>query len=167
MPKVKTRISVEQIEVDGIKVNEWTKCCAYCRKEYKTTSRSQKYCCEACCKKAQKKHLRQQKIYNANKEIARLASRSHSLGVEVLTQLERLGVRAKVCEICGTTEGLQVHHRNVNYLDNSPQNLQWLCNKCHSAEHSKISKTLCESGKQVQDLYSDEEWSIYSLTLKQ
>ena len=166
MPKVKTRISVEQIEVNGLKVNEWTKRCAFCKKEYKTTSRSQKFCCEACCKKAQKKHARQQKEYNANKEIARLASRAHSLGVEVLSQLERLGVREKKCEICGAVEGLQVHHKNVNYLDNSPQNLQWLCTKCHSAEHSRISKELSEKDVLIQDTYLPEEWAIYSIILK-
>lgn len=166
MPKLKTKISSEVIEVSGLKVIQWVKLCPYCKKEYKTTSRHQKFCCESCSKKAQKKRQKQQKQYSATKEIARLSARSHAIGVEVLTQLDRLGVKPKVCEVCGTVEGLQVHHINANWLDNTPSNLQWLCTKCHADAHSKMEAKAKLQGKEMVDIYDQSLLPIISILNK-
>jgi hypothetical protein len=46
--------------------------------------------------------------------------------------LERLGGR---CEICGSTNGLVVHHKDNDRRNNSLSNLQLLCPACHMAIH--------------------------------
>jgi phage terminase large subunit GpA-like protein len=40
------------------------------------------------------------------------------------------------CERCGETRRSQVHHRDRNYLNNAPENLERLCHWCHSKEHA-------------------------------
>ncbi len=43
------------------------------------------------------------------------------------------------CEWCGTKKKLQVHHRSYARLGNeSPDDLQVLCKKCHEERHGKI-----------------------------
>src|SRR5690606_4448832 len=37
----------------------------------------------------------------------------------------------KVCSLCGSTEQVHVHHRNMNRGDNSLDNLVIVCNSCH------------------------------------
>ena len=119
-------------------------------------------CCDSCLKKATAKKNKQQKEYNQSKEFIRLASRAHSIGVETLKLLEQLGKREHVCEVCGSTENLQCHHKNLTWLDNTPSNLQWLCTKCHSEVHSNIDKSLKEQGKDEYDLYEASFYPIIS-----
>lgn len=158
--RVDTKSEKVVLEKDGLKVQGWEKTCPVCHKRYTTTSRSQKFCSDACCKKAQTRKRRQQKEYNATKEIQRLSARSHSVAVETMEQLARLGLVEKKCE-CGCTEGLQVHHRDLNYLNNSPSNLQWVCPKCHAEIHSDIKKDT-----DVVDRYPEELRCLLSITHK-
>src|SRR3954447_13531656 len=48
-------------------------------------------------------------------------------------------VRAKVqkdsCETCGSTSQLGLHHRDEDRTNNSLENLQTLCQSCHTAWH--------------------------------
>ena len=152
MKKINTKARVEVQQVNGVNINVWTKVCPVCSKEYKTSVRAQKYCSDKCCKKATKRKQKQQKEYSAIKEVARLSARAHSLAVETMNQLEKLVLVKKECS-CGCTEGLQVHHKDLNWLNNTPSNLVWLCPKCHSEEHSKILKDLKDKGKDLYDLY--------------
>jgi hypothetical protein len=39
------------------------------------------------------------------------------------------------CESCGSTEKLHVHHCDENWRNNSPDNLQTLCESCHRSWH--------------------------------
>lgn len=39
-----------------------------------------------------------------------------------------------VCEWCGTTKKVQVHHVNHNKENNDPDNLMWLCGPCNRLE---------------------------------
>lgn len=39
------------------------------------------------------------------------------------------------CERCGVPNALDVHHRNENPLDNSPENLERICRSCHVRHH--------------------------------
>lgn len=49
------------------------------------------------------------------------------------------------CERCGKPDALDVHHRNRNPLDNSPENLERLCRSCHYREHNPVrSCSLCD-----------------------
>lgn len=158
MKRVNTKAEVTTI-VDpetGLKVVSWKKVCPICGKEYITTSRSQKFCSSDCCKKSQVRKRKQQKEYNATKEIVRLSARSHSVAVEVMKQLEVLGIVDHSCSVCGSIDGLQVHHKNFLWLDNSPSNLVYYCPKCHAAEHSRIEAEFKEQGKSLEDLYPQD-----------
>lgn len=39
------------------------------------------------------------------------------------------------CENCGSTENLDVHHRDRDYKNNDPKNLKTLCHSCHMKYH--------------------------------
>lgn len=41
------------------------------------------------------------------------------------------------CSVCRSTENLDFHHKNRDWSDNSPENIQVLCRKCHFAEHKQ------------------------------
>jgi 5-methylcytosine-specific restriction endonuclease McrA len=41
----------------------------------------------------------------------------------------------KVCQRCGATERIEVHHRNRVHEDGRVENLEVLCRPCHLAEH--------------------------------
>jgi len=43
--------------------------------------------------------------------------------------------RGGVCEVCGTTESLDVHHRDFAKVDHSEGNLAVVCRACHKALH--------------------------------
>ncbi|WP_425430083.1 HNH endonuclease signature motif containing protein [Cohnella massiliensis] len=46
------------------------------------------------------------------------------------------------CEKCGSTKNVDVHHRDENWQNNSPENLIALCRSCHLKEHRP--KMLCK-----------------------
>lgn len=156
MKRLNTYSEKIDIEQDGLIVRGWRKRCPICGKVYETTSRGQKYCSDACLKKATKRRKKQQKEYDKTKDIVRLSARSHALAVETLEQLVRLGYREKECDCCHSTENLQVHHKNLLWLDNSPSNLQYLCPKCHANVHSSLEQTLKKEGKDLESIYPDD-----------
>jgi len=39
------------------------------------------------------------------------------------------------CEKCRSTESLDIHHRNGNLKDNSPENIETFCHPCHMKLH--------------------------------
>lgn len=150
----------------GVNTIAWRKKCPVCGTIYETFSRTQKFCSAECSKKAQSKKLKYTKAYEADKAYIRLASRAHSIGVEVLSLLEHQGQIEHKCAICGSTEQLDCHHKNLHFLDNNPDNLQWLCQKCHHKVHSDIDKKNKEENKSGDEIYSDMNFTIYSHVLK-
>lgn len=44
------------------------------------------------------------------------------------------------CNICGSTEGLVIHHKDKNRENNDPENLQLLCSSCHKKKHWSSGK---------------------------
>lgn len=48
----------------------------------------------------------------------------------------------KICEICGSTKNIDVHHKDGNFSNNDPENLMLLCRSCHMKEHRK--RPLCK-----------------------
>ena len=165
MKRAKTYAEQITLEVDGLQVRGWKKKCTICGKVYETTSRGQKFCSNECCKKSQVKRRKQQKEYNSTKEVVRISARSHSLGVAVLEQLYKLGVIEWECE-CGCTEGLQVHHIDFNWLNNTPSNLKLVCPKCHAAIHSTVEAELKAQGKTLEDFYDESFKPILSVLNK-
>src|ERR1017187_2202161 len=43
--------------------------------------------------------------------------------------------RKNYCENCNSTEHLQIHHKDENWRNNSPDNLETLCATCHMKLH--------------------------------
>lgn len=116
----------------------WTKKCPYCKKEFQTTSRNAKYCSDTCSKKYNKRRTINKRKYSETKDVERLRARGHSIAVETIRILTELGHRTGVCEMCSSDERLEVHHKDLNWLNNTPSNLQLLCNKCHTKVHSSL-----------------------------
>lgn len=44
-------------------------------------------------------------------------------------------LRGSSCEVCGRTERLSLHHKDRNWSNNDPSNLQTLCASCHTSLH--------------------------------
>lgn len=124
----------------------YKKSCFICNREYFSTSRNAKYCCEECREKSlvkinkrNKTRRIRRKEYDANKEINRALSKAYALAHDV-ADLYKI---PKVCaykdlgltdECSGT---LELHHQNSNPFDNSPTNLFWLCSHHHSKAHTE------------------------------
>lgn len=44
------------------------------------------------------------------------------------------------CVGCGSTNRLEVHHRDKNPWNNDPRNLEWRCHYCHLEVHGRKAK---------------------------
>jgi|SRR3989344_3447304 len=90
------------------------------------TSKSQKYFCGKSCQTRWRNQ-----IYIGPKHANWIHGRQ-----AYRTILSRLG-RAKMCALCKTRDErvMAVHHIDRNRLNNSPQNLAWLCHNCHFLVH--------------------------------
>lgn len=147
------QVDTKAVRCEKNGIQGWEKTCPFCHKKFFTTSRRQKYCSPECGKKYQEKKKKQQEQYSKSKDVQRLWARSHSLSVEIVKQLVVLGKREWKCDCCGSTENLQVHHKDINFLNLSPSNLQLLCPKCHSKVHSELDKSLNEQGVLLEEYY--------------
>ncbi len=43
--------------------------------------------------------------------------------------------RKDMCDLCGGKDGLSINHKNRDWTDNSPGNLETLCISCHMKKH--------------------------------
>lgn len=65
--------------------------------------------------------------------------------------IARAEVAAGCCEICGKPNAMDVHHKDGNYQNNSPDNLMRICRSCHNKQHRVAGKCkIC--GKKVKGL---------------
>lgn len=68
------------------------------------------------------------------------------------------------CDICGRPyDGetrFEMHHKNGDRKDNTPENLEWLCVSCHKKEHYKMGRT-----RQGGNGYELKEEKIVSIEL--
>ena len=56
-------------------------------------------------------------------------------GIESVTRYRAHKILGEKCETCGSTEYLEVHHRDRNRENNRLTNLQLLCRSCHRNLH--------------------------------
>jgi HNH endonuclease len=65
----------------------------------------------------------------------------------------------QVCYICGSTEGLQVHHINGNHNDNRPENLAYVCLFHHGMLHRRRLMDFRDSFNRSDGWRKSLEWN--------
>ena len=115
--------------------NDPEKYCEYCGKPmYRTRFSSgrledmgafkrRKYCNRTCMKKA---------FVKVGKDTNQHYRPAHFSAVRLAYDIL---CKPKVCEKCGSTQNIDVHHIDGNYNNNTPENLMILCRSCHIKEH--------------------------------
>jgi len=112
------------------------KYCEYCgkkleRKRYNGkiedmgAFKKRKYCNQECMRKA----------FVMKGESKQRYSCAHHSAREIVYVIEK---RPKICELCGSTKNVDVHHRDGNYKNNSSENLILVCRSCHMKLHRRI-----------------------------
>lgn len=126
-------------------VNKEPKECSDCGNIYTPTSNRQKYCND--CRgrrltqgnaKAYEKRY-QPKGYNQVGESNNNWVGGTSDGRNARYWAFKVYKRKPICERCGSTDNIHVHHKNRDRDDNSDENLEILCQSCHMKEHGKHS----------------------------
>lgn len=109
--------------------------CAYCGKEMHRVRFAsgrledigafmrRKYCDRECMKRAFVKIGKNNRSYSS----------AHTTARHIAYLLEG---KDKKCEICGSEINVDVHHKDGDYTNNVPENIQLLCRSCHLKEHN-------------------------------
>ena len=67
--------------------------------------------------------------------------------------------RERDCNLCGTKGDLLAHHKDRNWRNNVPENIQILCRSCHTKEHKRLGHiTKPKIFKDRREFY--EDWKI-------
>lgn len=134
---------------------KYKKTCKHCGKEFESESRGTRYCSAECCEKAQshnKRKAKRRREYDKNREANILVSTAYALAQRVakMFSIPQDMERAKqyVMERLGQTEAdlpkaegrWELHHIDLNVLNNHPRNLIWLPVSLHAFYHSKTSR---------------------------
>lgn len=106
----------------------------------------EKYC-KQCGKKMERKRyngtLESNHAFNRRKycdlQCAGMAKRHKEPSIDALRK-RYAHLVGDVCERCGTTENLGLHHKDGNPANNDPSNLMTLCNSCHTKWHWENGK---------------------------
>lgn len=56
-------------------------------------------------------------------------------------------MREESCENCGITETLCAHHKDRDWTNNAPSNIQTLCNSCHTSLHHAAGEIMPKTEK--------------------
>jgi hypothetical protein len=56
----------------------------------------------------------------------------------------------RVCDHCGTASNLVIHHKDGDHMNDEFDNLQWLCNSCHIAQHWEYGHRLQEALQKIE-----------------
>lgn len=62
------------------------------------------------------------------------------------------------CERCGSSERLEVHHRDENYQNDDPSNYETVCSKCHAKEHGPKRGRLLSGRRYVEKVLLQDAW---------
>lgn len=68
-------------------------------------------------------------------------ARYHGLSSRRAAQLVRDAGRCQRCDHDGSESRLGIHHRDRNKKNQTPENLEVLCHRCHMREHSEHGET--------------------------
>lgn len=159
----------------------YNKVCRYCGKDYTSTSRNKKYCSQECSDKAQKKNkaikkkrARKRKEYDENREINQALASAYTLAHKVAD----LFMIPKECshDVFQNTSGectggMELHHKDGNPFNNSPDNLVYLCKSHHGQVHSdktRVVMNVVETYKECLDkvgFQEDEEKHVDMIAL--
>lgn len=78
-------------------------------------------------------------VFNRRKFCGRECMAAHMMKDDPNRQAYAIRARKqslkKCCELCGTIDRLTIHHKDRNWRNNTPSNLQTLCNSCHTSLH--------------------------------
>lgn len=139
----------------------YNKICKYCGKEYTSTSRNQKYCCQECSDKAQKKNkaikkkrARKRKEYDDNREINQALSTAYTLAHKVsdLFMIPKVCAYSMFSSTSGDCSGgMELHHKDGNPFNDSPDNLVYLCRCHHGQVHNDPNRVVMN----VVDTYNE------------
>lgn len=111
----------------------YTKKCVHCKKEYQSSSRGQRFCSPECQQKHTKKVAHQREVTAKQGEVTKLTSRAYALSHAVAELL--------IPKPEGwTKEGWRLHHKDLNVLNCSPDNLIWVPHKEHEEMHSHLPR---------------------------
>jgi hypothetical protein len=113
--------------------------CKQCNKPFQTESkRKDKRLCQECLKENQVKSvMRSRKKRIPTTEIGVGSGKSSKnlnrpLGIQTYRR-----AKDDKCIKCGSTKNLLVHHKDENRYNNSIDNLETLCKRCHQKLHTK------------------------------
>lgn len=120
------------------------KICKICNSEFESEYNNTLYCSDKCKKRAYKKAYRRRKMKHINavkrgdeSEIKALITQAYKLAHDAAKLL-----LPKYCSYCNFDKNhicngsLVIHHIDHNILNNSPNNLMWLCEKAHHEIHN-------------------------------
>lgn len=113
-----------------------TKTCQKCGEIFAPTSNRQTWC-KTCSPIERRKNRMQscKEYYHKHKEL----KGCHPTGTDSHSYKTGIGLykktRKELCERCGSSEHLVVHHKDQDRHNNSDDNLETLCRKCHFKEH--------------------------------
>lgn len=111
-----------------------TRSCELCGATYETTPRllaRTRYCGRKCANAANARRRNRLKGE---------ANPSYKSGIGIY----RRQLKTE-CERCASTRFLLIHHRDENRENNTPNNLETLCKRCHQHHHGSIEKAKAAS----------------------
>lgn len=111
--------------------------CLNCGKEIKTKSKKRKYCSQKCQMEFQRKQWEEKWL---NGEIDGFSETDHWGNIPDRIRNYLFRINNNQCSKCGWGEinpftnlvPLEVEHKDGNYKNNRPENLELLCPNCHS-----------------------------------
>ena len=89
-----------------------------------------KYCSRDCMRKAFVK------IDSETKKTYRTAHKSAANIAYTILEKERK------CEVCGSTSHIDIHHKDGNFQNNTPENIMVVCRSCHLKIHNPKGKCI-------------------------
>jgi len=136
---------------------EFKKNCVHCKKSFTSSARNTRFCTEVCCDRYAKRKKKSKVFRDENKDLLRFKARVHALAVDLLRfRFHQLG-KEPCCNNpdCGKPEtevSLETDHINTNWLDNRPENLQFLCIPCHKVK--SVNETV-DKTSEFYDMFKD------------